>query len=184
MALFLVVDEFALVLAVITIYKHTVAVHLVVNEVPRVTASIGPRVLALTFHFVVAEHAFVAGAVEHSEFSTSMSESIIVLAFEVPIVPLLFAKAMLLIAFPFTLIDGLISPYEFAISIFLIVFPIADVIRAIWVKHPALPVVLIVGPIPVISHPAGPDAPTHAVSERTTPLAQVLGILCVDHFVS
>ena len=60
MPLFLVIDEFALVLAVVAINEHAVAVHLIVNEVSSVTASIGPRVLTLALHLVIAEHAFVA----------------------------------------------------------------------------------------------------------------------------
>lgn len=60
MPLFLVVDEFALVLALVAIHEHAVAVHLVVNKVSSVTASIGPCVVPLSLHFVIAEHAFVA----------------------------------------------------------------------------------------------------------------------------
>ena len=85
--------------------------HLVILEVASVAAAVWPRVLATTFHFIVREFALVARFVKHDELALTVAVAIPVLAFEVPVVPLLTALAMLLVLLPVSIVDGLVSSH-------------------------------------------------------------------------
>lgn len=69
MALFFVVGELALVPTIICIKENSLAMHLVVFELPGVTAAIGPIILATAIHFVIWEFTFVAWLVKHNKLA-------------------------------------------------------------------------------------------------------------------
>ncbi len=117
-----------------------------------------------------------------------MPESLAVLACEVSVVPFLNAISVLFIVLPFSLVNGLIRSDKLTISIFLIVLPLADIVAAIRVEHSAFTIVFVVCPEAIVSHSTGINAPALAVSEGTTPLAQVLKLFDIiftrSHLVS
>ena len=104
MALLLVVAETTLVTPPIPVDEQADSMHLIILKVALIVASVRPSILTMPLHLVVAEEALVAGLVEHDELAVTMAEAILILAFEVAVMPRLPPLAVLLIVLPRALV--------------------------------------------------------------------------------
>lgn len=62
-----------------------------------------------------------------------MAEAVSVLAFEVPVVPLLTALAVLLVLLPVPVVDGLVSSHKLAFALAYVIAPLALIVATVWI---------------------------------------------------
>ena len=133
MPLLLIVDEATFIAPAIAIDEDTEAMHLIILEIAFIVAAIGPAILTMPLHLVVHELAFIARIVKHFKLTVPVTETILVLTFELAVMPQFHTLSMLLIVQPGSLIRGVIAANKLALSILHIVFPVALVVAAIWI---------------------------------------------------
>lgn len=108
---FLVVHEATDVLPTVAVCELTLPVHLIVNEITDVTTAIGPGVLALALHQILLELPLIARSIVHEEFTLAVAEPILVIAFELSVVPHFSTVAVLFVVEPLAIVAGSVNAH-------------------------------------------------------------------------
>ena len=103
-----------------------------------------------------------------------MTVAILILAFELSIVPDLTALSILLIFGPQTIVGRLISTHKRPLPIPLIVLKVTNVVAAIGVDHATIAIILSDCPIAIVASAVWPDLEATTVALRAAPLARIL----------
>ena len=135
MTFLLITDEIAQVFSTVAVRELPMAMHLVLQEAAHVMAAVRPGVRALTLHHVLLEGPLVARSIEHDKLALPMPIAIPILTLKAPIIPDLHTVSVLFVSSPLTLVRGLVTPDKLAMPAPLVVFKVSNIVAAIWIDN-------------------------------------------------